>query len=94
MLIPIESPDPKKSNWQLHCDAQQRLWAVPIVPGAKSSYFGDKQHLLRLARQGMLDLARFNEAGVALLSGLCNRIVGDPEQCYKKPQQHAFLAFA
>lgn len=94
MLIPIEPAKPQEQNWQLHCDTNNMLWAVPIVPGAKLSQFGNKQHLLRLLRQGTFDLNRLNEQGIALLSGLCHRIVGDPDTCYQNPKAHAFLAFA
>lgn len=93
-LVPIENARPEQTNWQLHVDPQGKLWSIPIVPGAQSSSFGDKQHVLRLMRAGQFDCSRLNEAGLTLFEGLCHRLIGPAEVCYQAPKKHAFLAFA
>lgn len=76
-LIPIEENKAPHRNWQLHLDERGHVWSVPIVPSAKFSTFGDKRHLLRLARQGQFDLTRLNDAGRELMNGLHSSMIGE-----------------
>lgn len=76
-LTPLTEASTNNSNWQLCADTQGKVWAVAINPGAKTSFFGDKRHLLNLMRQGHLN-EQFIDAGIEFLSGLHNRLIGEP----------------
>ncbi|MEZ9616602.1 hypothetical protein AB4425_17120 [Vibrio sp. 10N.261.51.A1] len=60
------------ANWDLYVDDNLRVWSYPkpdVCTSVKSSFFGDRNHLLRLMQQGG-DLGEITEAGLELLSGL------------------------
>lgn len=93
-LIPIEQADPSQSNWQLHLAPDGGVWSIPIVAGCQQSYFGDKRHILRLLREGMISGTRFNEQGLTWLQGLQSKFTGEPKAIFQAPEKHAYLGFA
>ncbi|HAV1497629.1 hypothetical protein [Vibrio parahaemolyticus] len=59
-------------NWDLYVGQDGRVWAYPkpdVCRSVKTSFFGDRNHLLRLMRQGV-DLGDITDDGLELLNGL------------------------
>lgn len=77
-LTPITNCSPEQTNWQLFATEDNKVWSIAIVEGAKNSVFGDKRHLLNVLRRGGMKLQDFNEKGIEFLSGLNNRLIGEP----------------
>lgn len=67
------------ANWDIYKDSKDSLWAYPkpeACPSCKSSWFGNKQHILKLMRQDS-NIGTFTEAGLEMMNGLNNRILKD-----------------
>lgn len=77
-LKPITKFEPARTNWQLFAAENEKVWSIAIVDGAKNTLFGDKWNLLKLMRQGSMNIQDLNEQGLEFLSGLHNRLIGSP----------------
>lgn len=64
-------------NWDLYADSNGKVWAVPkptACPSTKTCFYGDRNHLLRLMREGH-DLGQATEAGLEFMSGLFHQFM-------------------
>ncbi len=64
-------------NWDLYVDENLKVWSYPkpdVCPSVKTSFFGDKHHLLRLMRNDV-SLGEVTESGLELLNGLHHQLM-------------------
>lgn len=73
-LTAIETHRPNETNFQLHIDKDNSIWSVAIVPGAKTTFFGNRKHLERLIRERYFDVSALNESGIEFLAGMHSRV--------------------
>lgn len=66
------------ANWDLYANDNGVVWSIPKPqhPDCKSSWYGDKYHLLKLMRRGDT-LGKITEDGLEFLSGLHHQLMPD-----------------
>jgi len=60
------------ANWDLYVGEDGRVWSYPkpeVCPSVKTSFFGNKNHLLRLMQQG-ISFGEITQDGLEFLNGL------------------------
>jgi len=89
-ITPMQLAFIGNSNWDIHVDEKQHLWAIPKpeIKGCESTTFGDKQHIKHLMGSCGFDYAP-TEAGLELLEGL-HTVLLQPSPSKK----NSFLSFS
>ncbi|OEE38294.1 hypothetical protein A1QO_02635 [Vibrio genomosp. F10 str. ZF-129] len=67
------------ANWNLYADSEGTVFSIPkpdSCPSVKQSWFGNKDHLLRLMREsGTETLGQVTEDGLEFINGLYHRLM-------------------